>query len=86
MEKIMAKAGTKARPKTVVDRAIEKVADGNASDFARRLSKQCGFAISRQRVHNRVRRGCFSRDVVVAVHELSGINMTDLVSAPWLQK
>lgn len=77
---------TKQRQKTVVDRAIDTVADGSMSEFARKLTKQCGFEITRQRVFNWKRRGCFSRDVVVPVHELSGINMTELVSAPWLQK
>lgn len=73
------------KTKNVVDRAIEIGGEGNASEFARRLSKYCGFEVSRQAVNNWRRRGAFSRNVVIGVHSMTNLPMTDLVDAPWLQ-
>lgn len=79
-------ARTAVRTKSVVDKAIDIGGEGNASEFARRLGKFTGFEISRQRVNNWRKRGGFSRDVVMAVHALTNIPISELIDAPWLQK
>jgi hypothetical protein len=75
-----------ARPtKNVVTRAIDVAAEGSLSEFARKLSRYAGFEVSRQRVSNWKRRGNFSRDVVLHVHALTNIPLSELIEAPWLQ-
>lgn len=64
---------------SVVDRAIEIAGEGSVSEFARRLSRYTGFEVSRQAVNNWKRRGFFSRNVVVAVHSLTNLPITELV-------
>jgi hypothetical protein len=64
----------------VVERAIEKVG-GRPSELARRLSEYAGEEISRQRVHGFRLRGIFPRDLIPAVHRLTGIDTVELITA-----
>lgn len=64
----------------VVERAIAHVG-GKPTELARRLSEVAGVEITRQRIHGCRLRGVFSRDMIVAVHELTGIPIDELATA-----
>lgn len=68
------------RTPNVVEEAIAKF-EGSPSSLASQLSKFVGREVTRQRVHGWRLRGVFPRDMMVAVHHLTGIPLERLIEA-----
>lgn len=65
--------------KNIVDRAIVEFGDDSITAFARRISEVAGYEVSKQTVANWRRRGQFSRDIILPVHKLTRIPITELI-------
>jgi hypothetical protein len=65
----------------IVEFVITKYFDDCASEFARRLTEVANKPISRQTVQGWRNRGKFSRDIIPAVHQLTGLPVYDLITS-----
>jgi hypothetical protein len=65
----------------IVEFVITKYFEDCASEFARRLSEVAKKEVSRQTVQGWRNRGRFSRDIIPAVHELTGLPVYDLITS-----
>lgn len=75
-----ARGGGRSEETNVVEEAIAKF-EGSPSSLASQLSKALGFDVTRQRVHGWRLRGVFPRDVMMAVHIITGISLQKLIDA-----
>jgi hypothetical protein len=81
MATIKRRAGNEPWVGNLIDRAIEEFGDGSPSEFAKKLSRYAGREISKQTVVNWRRRGRISRELISAVHKLTGISFEVLLEA-----
>jgi hypothetical protein len=65
----------------IVEFVISKYFEDCASEFARRLTEVAKKNISRQTVQGWRNRGKFSRDIIPAVHQLTGLPVYDLITS-----
>jgi hypothetical protein len=63
----------------IVEFVISKYFEDCAAEFARRLSDVAGKEVTRQAVQGWRNRGKFSREIIPAVHKLTGLPVYDLI-------